>query len=89
MYKNKKKKRNYKYIKEKSKFSKKADELKKFLTHKLYFMFVPHSKNKTKTLSLPVYSIIIFVIIISGALFITFSFLTKKKFLLEYYLVQS
>ena len=78
MYKNKKKKRNYKYIREKSKFSKKADELKKFLTHKLYFMFVPHSKNKTKTLSLPVYSIIIFVIIISGALFITFSFLTKN-----------
>lgn len=78
MYKNKKKKINYKYIKEKSKFSKRLDRLKKFLTHKLYFMFVPHSKNKTKTLSLPVYSIIIFVIIISGALFITFSFLTKN-----------
>ena len=37
----------------------------KFLTHRIYFMFIPHSKKKTKTLSLPVYSIIIIVLIIS------------------------
>ena len=79
MYKNKKRKRNYKYItKEKSKYSKRLDRFVKFLEHRLYFMFIPHSKNKTITLSLPIYAIIIFIIIISGALLITFSFLTKN-----------
>lgn len=79
MYKNKKRKRNYKYItKEKSKFSTRLSKLGKFLSHRLYFMFVPHSKKKTISLSLPVYSIIIFVFILSVSLLITFSFLTKN-----------
>ncbi|TXJ33123.1 M23 family metallopeptidase [Brachyspira aalborgi] len=79
MYKNKKKKRNYKYItKEKSESSKRFDRFSKFLKHRLYFMFIPHSKKKTITLSLPVYAIIILVIIVSGALLVTFSFLTKN-----------
>lgn len=79
MYKNKKRKRNYKYItKEKSKSSKRLDRFVKFLKHRLYFMFIPHSKKKTITLSLPIYAIIIFIIIISGALLVTFSSLTKN-----------
>lgn len=79
MYKNKKRKRNYKYItKEKSKSSKRFDRFVKFLKHRLYFMFIPHSKKKTITLSLPIYAIIIFIIIISGALLVTFSSLTKN-----------
>ncbi|ELV07090.1 Peptidase [Brachyspira hampsonii 30599] len=44
-------------------------------------MFIPHSKKKTKTLSLPVYSIIIIVLIISLSLLSTFSFLTKNTVL--------
>lgn len=44
-------------------------------------MFIPHSKKKTKTLSLPVYSIIIIVLIISLSLLTTFSFLTKNTVL--------
>ena len=44
-------------------------------------MFIPHSKKKTKTLSLPVYSIIIMVLIISLILLSTFSFLTKNTVL--------
>lgn len=44
-------------------------------------MFIPHSKKKTKTLSLPVYSIIIMVLIISLSLLTTFSFLTKNTVL--------
>ena len=53
----------------------------KFLTHKIYFMFIPHSKKKTKTLSIPVFALIIIVFIISAALFATFSFLTKNTVL--------
>ena len=64
--------------KEKSESSKRFDRFVKFLKHRLYFMFIPHSKKKTITLSLPVYAIIILVIIISGALLVTFSFLTKN-----------
>ena len=41
-------------------------------------MFIPHSKKKTITISLPIYAIIILVIIVSGALLVTFSFLTKN-----------
>lgn len=79
VYKNKKKKRNYKYItEEKSKFSERMDRLGQFLKHRLYFMFIPHSKKKTKTLSLPVYAIIILSVIISAAMLISFSLLTKN-----------
>ena len=79
VYKNKKKKRNYKYItEEKSKFSERMDRLGQFLKHRLYFMFIPHSKKKTITLSLPVYAIIILSIIISAAMLISFSLLTKN-----------
>ena len=79
VYKNKKKKRNYKYItEEKSKFSERMDRLGQFLKHRLYFMFIPHSKKKTKTLSLPVYAIIILSVIISAAMLVSFSLLTKN-----------
>ncbi|MDO6994668.1 peptidoglycan DD-metalloendopeptidase family protein [Brachyspira innocens] len=44
-------------------------------------MFIPHSKKKTKTLSIPVYSLIIIIIIIISALLSTFSFLTKNTVL--------
>ena len=79
IYKNKKKKRNYKYItEEKSKFSERMDRFGQFLKHRLYFMFIPHSKKKTITLSLPVYAIIILSVIISAAMLISFSLLTKN-----------
>ena len=57
------------------------NKIGKFLTHRIYFMFIPHSKKKTKTLSLPIYSIIIIVLIISLSLLTTFSFLTKNTVL--------
>ncbi|WP_039953749.1 peptidoglycan DD-metalloendopeptidase family protein, partial [Brachyspira hampsonii] len=57
------------------------NKIGRFLTHRIYFMFIPHSKKKTKTLSLPVYSIIIIVLIISLSLLSTFSFLTKNTVL--------
>lgn len=79
MYKIKKKKRNRKYItEEKSKFSEKLGELKNILSRRLYFMFVPHSKKKTITVSLSIFSIIILSVIFFTALIITFSYLTRN-----------
>ncbi len=79
VYKNKKKKRNYKYItEEKSKSSEKLEGLKNILSKRLYFMFVPHSKKKTITVSLSIFSIIILSVIICAALLVAFSYLTKN-----------
>ncbi len=79
MYKIKKKKRNRKHIiEEKSKFSERLDELKNILSRRLYFMFVPHSKKKTITISLSIFSIIILSVIFFTALLITFSYLTRN-----------
>ena len=79
VYKNKKKKRNYKYItEEKSKSSERLEGLKNILSKRLYFMFVPHSKKKTITVSLSIFSIIILSVIICAALLVAFSYLTKN-----------
>lgn len=79
VYKNKKKKRNYKYItEEKSKSSERLEGLKNILSKRLYFMFVPHSKKKTITVSLSIFSIIILSVIICAALLAAFSYLTKN-----------
>ena len=79
VYKNKKKKRNYKYItEEKSKSSERLEGLKNILSKRLYFMFVPHSKKKTITVSLSILSIIILSVIICAALLAAFSYLTKN-----------
>ncbi|WP_300368921.1 peptidoglycan DD-metalloendopeptidase family protein [Brachyspira sp.] len=78
----KKKKNKIKYINKKSSvFSSLLKKVGKFLTYRIYFMFIPHSKKKTKTLSLPVYSLIIIILIISMSLLTTFSFLTKNTVL--------
>ncbi|MCZ9839150.1 M23 family metallopeptidase [Brachyspira hyodysenteriae] len=78
----KKKKNNNKYINKKENFFHLFfHKIGKFITHRIYFMFIPHSKKKTKTLSLPIYSIIIIVLIISLSLLTTFSFLTKNTVL--------
>lgn len=78
-YKNKKKKRNRKYTnEEKSKFSERLEGLKNILSKRLYFMFVPHSKKKTITVSLSIFSIIILSVIICAALLAAFSYLTKN-----------
>ncbi|WP_295156948.1 M23 family metallopeptidase [uncultured Brachyspira sp.] len=75
----KKKKNNTKYITKKpSLFSLFIKKIGKFLTYRIYFMFIPHSKKKTKTLSLPIYSLIIITFIISMSLLTTFYFLTKN-----------
>ncbi|EKV57912.1 M23 family metallopeptidase [Brachyspira hampsonii] len=80
--KHKKKKNNNKYINKKNNpFHLFFNKIGRFLTHRIYFMFIPHSKKKTRTLSLPVYSIIIIVLIISISLLTTFSFLTKNTVL--------
>lgn len=42
------------------------------------FMFVPHSKKKTITVSLSIFSIIILSVIICAALLVAFSYLTKN-----------
>ena len=74
-----KKNKNKKYInKGESSFSLFLKKIGKFLTHKIYFMFIPHSKKKTRTLSIPIYSLIIILLIVSAALLSTFSFLTKN-----------
>ncbi len=81
MYIKQKKKKNNKnkYINKKpSVFYSLLKKISKFLTYRIYFMFIPHSKKKTKTLSLPVYSLIIIILIISASLLATFSFLTKN-----------
>ena len=79
VYKNKKKKRNYKNItEEKSKSSERLEGLKNILSKRLYFMFVPHSKKKTITVSLSIFSIIILSVIICAALLAAFSYLTKN-----------
>lgn len=83
MYVNKKKKNNKnKYLNKKNYpiylFFKKIGKL---LRYRIYFMFIPHSKKKTRTLSLPVYSLIIIILIISISLLATFSFLTKNTVL--------
>ena len=81
MYIKQKKKKNNKnkYINKKpSVFYSLLKKISKFLTYRIYFMFIPHSKKKTKTLSLPVYSLIIIILIISALLLATFSFLTKN-----------
>ena len=79
VYKNKKKKINYKYItEEKSKSSERLEGLKNILSKRLYFMFVPHSKKKTITVSLSIFSIIILSVIICAALLAAFSYLTKN-----------
>ena len=78
----KKKNNNSKYLNKKENFLHLFfSKIGKFLTHRIYFMFIPHSKKKTKTLSLPIYSIIIIVLIISLSLLTTFSFLTKNTVL--------
>ena len=78
----KKKNNSSKYLNKKENFLHLFfSKIGKFLTHRIYFMFIPHSKKKTKTLSLPVYSIIIMVLIISLSLLTTFSFLTKNTVL--------
>ncbi|MEI0492769.1 M23 family metallopeptidase [Brachyspira intermedia] len=80
--KKKKNNSNSKYLNKKENFLHLFfSKIGKFLTHRIYFMFIPHSKKKTKTLSLPVYSIIIMVLIISLSLLTTFSFLTKNTVL--------
>lgn len=81
--KHKKKKNNkVKYLNKKTNpFNLFFRKIGKFLTYRIYFMFIPHSKKQTKTLSLPVYSLIIILLIISVSLFTTFSFLTKNTVL--------
>lgn len=64
-----------------SKLSNFFKNLSKILFHRIYFMFIPHSKKKTKTLSLPVYSICIIVLAMSAVLFTVFLFLTKNTVL--------
>ena len=80
VYKIKKKKNNNKkfFDKNESPFSLLLKKIGKFLTHKIYFMFIPHSKKKTKTLSISIYALIIIILIVSVALLSTFSFLTKN-----------
>lgn len=79
----KNRKENYrKYVSsKKSKWSYFFSNFSKILMHRIYFMFIPHSKKKTKTLSLPVYSICIIVLVISLLLFTVFLFLTKNTVL--------
>ena len=77
-----KRKKSSKYINKKpSAFYLFFKKIRQFLTHKIFFMFIPHSKKKTKTLSIPVYSLIIIIIIIISALLSTFSFLTQNTVL--------
>lgn len=78
MYKNKKKNKTNFYKKNNSDNSSFLSKLHKILSHRLYFMFIPHSKKKTKTLSIPIYGLLIIVLIIAAALLITFSSLTKN-----------
>lgn len=79
MYKNKKRKNYNKYItKEPSSFYLFLKKIYNILTYKIYFMFIPHSKKKTKTLSIPIYFLIIIVTILCLILLTTFSFLTKN-----------
>ena len=76
-----KKKKNHKYSNNNSKIKLFFQTLYKILSHKLYFMFVPHNTSRTKTLSVPVYIIVIISLIISGGLLFTLSFLTKNTVL--------
>ncbi|WP_028330684.1 peptidoglycan DD-metalloendopeptidase family protein [Brachyspira alvinipulli] len=79
VYKIKKKKNHKKYFnKNESSFSLFLKKIGKFLTHKIYFMFIPHSKKKTRTLSISIYALIIIILLVSIALLSTFSFLTKN-----------
>lgn len=77
------KKKNYRVIYNKKQFvfSAYLKRISDFLKHRIYFMFIPHSKKKTRTLSLPVYSLIIIILMISLSLFATFYFLTKNTVL--------
>ncbi len=76
-----KKKKTPKFKNNKSTLKLFFKKLAKILNHKLYFMFIPHTKSKTKTLSLPIYVIVIITLIIAGGLLTTLSFLTKNTVL--------
>lgn len=82
-YKNKKRKKSKytKLVQSKPKFIEILIKIKSILSHKLYFMFIPHSKKKTKSVSIPIYLLLIIVTIILTILLSTFSFLTKNTVL--------
>lgn len=70
---------NYKHLlKDKSVFYIKLNKLKIFLKHKICFMFVPHSKKKTITISIPIYGIILFSSILSILIIYAFFMLTQN-----------
>ena len=48
------------------------------LSHNIYFILIPHSKKKSKSISLPIYALISVVIIVSSIFFISFTLLTKS-----------
>lgn len=81
--KTKNKHKNYKkYIERKdASFSIFLDRIFKFLSHKIYFMFIPHSKKKTKSLSIPVYALIILVVVVLSSMLSAFVILTENTVL--------
>ena len=54
------------------------ERLLNMLSHKIYFILIPHSKKKSKSISLPLYALIVVAIIVSSIFFISFTLLTKS-----------
>lgn len=54
------------------------ENLFKMLSHKIYFILVPHSNKKSKSISIPIYVLIITVVIVSVVMFASFTLLTKS-----------
>ncbi len=78
--KNKNKYKKYVEKKEPS-FSIFLDKIFKFLSHKIYFMFVPHSNKKTKSISIPIYALIILIVIVLSSMMSAFVILTENTVL--------
>jgi len=54
------------------------ENILKTLSHKIYFILVPHSKKKSKSISIPVYVLIMTAVIVSVIMFGSFTLLTKS-----------
>ncbi len=54
------------------------ERLLNMLSHRIYFILIPYSKKKSKSISLPVYTLVAVLLIVSSIFFISFTLLTKS-----------
>lgn len=68
---------------DKSAFTLLLESIINAITHKIYFIFVPHSKKRSKSISIPIYSLIIIIVVVLTVVFTCLTLLTRNIILVS------